>query len=371
MAKWQPPRGIRLLEMPGCPNQPFGVQWRQDGRRKTKSFRSAEAQVGFAKALAADARNIGTAAFRLDESEAREWRAFVAQLGQDASLPAVLACWNRYGKAREALSAADAVAAYLAAKEAEGVGAASLAHYRKTLGRLTARMGSTDVSKVTREQVADWLGSLGLADWSIRTHRRDAAALFSWLVKTRALAESPCDGLAPVRIIAKDAEILTVEQGRALFEKSMAEPPELLGRLALEAFAGLRFGSASEIAPEDINWTARGIQLPADRIKTRKRVFITRLPDNLWRWLGRSFVFGPWSMTPRQYLEAKSDAFTRANIPHPRNCLRHSAATYLVARDGEVGKAATMLCNSEKMIRQHYLGRATEPDGRSWFGIEP
>ena len=369
--RWEPPRGIRLIGLPQRPGKPYGVQWRVDGRAKTKSFATAEKQIEFAKDLAGGVEASGTAAFTLNTDEARTWRAFRADLGAGVDLAQVLACWRRHGGKREPLTVRDAVEQYLLAKRAENVGDAALSHYRKSLGRLVEVAGASDVSQVSSSVVADWLAGLGMAEWTVRTHRRDAKALFGWLVRQQALGDNPCDKLAPARITAKETELLTGAQGAALFAENLHQPPELLGRLALEAFAGLRFGSAAAIQPADIAWDQRGIALPADRIKTRKRVFISRLPENLWAWLGRSFIAGPWKMTPRQYLEAKGMAFAVAKIPHPRNCLRHSAATYLVARDGEVGKAATMLCNSEKMIRQHYLGRASEADGAAWFRISP
>jgi len=369
--RWEPPRGIRLIDFAQRPGRPYGVQWRIDGRAKTKTFATAEQQIEFAKDLAGGVKASGTAAFHLDPDEARTWRAFRADIGPDVDLEAVKACWRRYGAQRQALTVRDAVAQFLAAKDASGLERAAASHYAVALARLTAKMGNTDVAAVDREEVAAWVSGLGMSAWSARTHSKRARELFGWLKRSRLITDNPCDGLEPTRVIQKEAEILSVDQGRALFTENLHQPPELLGRLALEAFAGLRFGSAATIQPADIAWDQRGIALPADRIKTRKRVFITRLPDNLWAWLGRSFIAGPWKMTPRQYLEAKGEAFAVAKIPHPRNCLRHSAATYLVARDGEVGKAATMLCNSEKMIRQHYLGRASEADGAAWFRISP
>lgn len=77
-------------------------------------------------------------------------------------------------------------------------------------------------------------------------------------------------------------------------------------------------------------------------------------------------------MTPRQYLEAKSKAFVRARVPHPRNCLRHSFATYHVAANRDVARTAVILCHSSpKMLWQHYKGRGTEADGAAFFLIYP
>src|SRR5688572_4273349 len=90
---WAPPRGIRLLEFRDRPKQPYAVQWRVAGARKTKTFPTKEAQLGFAKALAGDLKTNGLSALRLNADEARDWRAFRALVGVDTDLTAVAACW--------------------------------------------------------------------------------------------------------------------------------------------------------------------------------------------------------------------------------------------------------------------------------------
>ena len=90
------PRGIRLYAVPSRPKRPHAVQWRVDGEAKTKTFKTVEAQETFARSLAGDLKQGGVAALRLDESEAREWRAFRADIG-NAPLASVLACWREYG----------------------------------------------------------------------------------------------------------------------------------------------------------------------------------------------------------------------------------------------------------------------------------
>ena len=362
---------MRLLNLATCPNRPFAVQWRSDGRRKTKNFLTETAQIDFAKAIVADAKNMGVAAYRLDPAEAMAWRAFRAQLGEAVTLDVVLACWHRHGKVRPAFTVRQAANDYLAAKEAEGVSPAALAAYGTVFNRLCAKLGNHDVGAVSCDEVAGWVAGLGMADYSRQTHAKRLRGLFSWLKRSRVISENPCDGLKPVRIVSDEVAVLTVEQTRSLFANNEGEPPELLGRLALEAFAGLRFESARQVTAGDVLFAERGIALPAAKIKTRRRQFIDGLPDNLWHWLEWSRP-AEWIMTPRQYLEAKSKAFVRARVPHPRNCLRHSFATYHVAANRDVARTAVILCHSSpKMLWQHYKGRGTEADGAAFFLIYP
>src|ERR1700694_3538259 len=155
---WQPPRGITFVPFPLRHARPYGVQWRLDGRRRTKTFETKEKQINFAKTLAGDAKQNGLAAFRLDDGEAREWRAFRAMIGADADLATVAACWER-NKANTAasLTVITAIADYTAAKKGEGVDEASLAHYTPIFDRLEDAMGTLNVGEVTPEHVTEFM----------------------------------------------------------------------------------------------------------------------------------------------------------------------------------------------------------------------
>lgn len=79
------PRSIRLYDPPDRVKLPHYVMWRVDGKQKTKAFKSQEKQIDFAKSLFGDVKKVGLDAFRLNEGEARSWRAFRLLIG-DAPL---------------------------------------------------------------------------------------------------------------------------------------------------------------------------------------------------------------------------------------------------------------------------------------------
>jgi hypothetical protein len=77
-------------------------------------------------------------------------------------------------------------------------------------------------------------------------------------------------------------------------------------------------------------------------------------------------------MTKRQYLEAKSLAFVRASVPHPRNCLRKCFATYHLASGGNAGHTAAILCHTSLVkLLNDYNGIASSETGAKWFQILP
>lgn len=363
-----------MLHLPNCKNKPFAVQWRIDGKRKTKNFATEAAQVKFAKGKVAEVKSHGTDALRLDGPEIAAWRAFRGVVGESASLSEVAECWRKYGGGKPpAITVAKAIEKMTEAKKAEGVVPTTIKHYVAVHRRLIETMGERPIDEVTREDVAAWIAGLVMEPWSVRTHFIRVRSLFTWLRVNRHLTHSPCDGMKAPRITAAEVGILTIEQARELFgAKNCAASRELMGRLALEAFAGLRFSSAALIGAGDIQEAEGGIVLAAAKIKTRRRQFIDGLPDNLWAWLKWSKP-DEWKMqSAHDYMHAKSMAFVRAGVANTGNVLRHSFCTYHIAAHKDASRTSVILCHSSpKMLYQHYRGNAAESQGRAWFEIQP
>jgi integrase len=63
--------------------------------------------------------------------------------------------------------------------------------------------------------------------------------------------------------------------------------------------------------------------------------------------------------------------FRLAQVTPPDNGLRHSFASYWLARTGAegVGKLAIQLGDSESVAKRHYIESLMPGDGDAWFGI--
>jgi hypothetical protein len=92
---------------------------------------------------------------------------------------------------------------------------------------------------------------------------------------------------------------------------------DTIGRLALEAFAGIRFGCASRLEIEDINFVDRGINLPAHKLKTvmttGRRHYIDGLPDSLWEWLNIATP-DTWTLSGSEWMHIITDIFLKARV---------------------------------------------------------
>lgn len=368
--KWTPPRGIRFIELANCPLSPYAVQWRSEGKRKTKTFRTKELRERYATTLARDVKQYGVSAYRLDEAEAKSWRSFRAQVG-DADLDDVARHWLRSGVlSKSTTTVAAAIADYIGAKTAEGLSRNSLNHFKRDLEYFgKSFVGS--VAAVARAAVEKWLGGLPVKPITKKTYLKRVRALFSWLRERHDVAVNPCDGIKSPKVIDEEVSTYSLQQGRDLFDKNAKQSREVLGRLALEAFAGLRTSSAGKVTAADINFGDKGIGLPAANIKTRRREYIDGLPDNLWKWLEWAKP-ETWKLNPRNYQSAKGLARVRADLPELHNALRHSFCSYHIAAHKDQSRTSVILCHtSPRTLWRHYKGKATTTDGIAWFQIVP
>ena len=267
--------------------------------------------------------------------------------------------------------AADASARYLTARASEGIEKATLCHARKDMSRFVAKFGSRLLGDIKPDELRAWLTTLPFSEVTKRNHYKRVNAFWKWARLEGLAAVNPCDSIKSPARESNDVSVLSVADVQKLFETAARLRPQVCAKLALEAFAGLRFSSAARLVKADVNFKDKGITLPAAKIKTRRRHYIDGLPTNLWRWL-RVAPPEAWTLTERQYLTLKGEAFTLAGVTNPGNVLRHSFCSYHVAANKDAARTAVILCHANpSMLYQHYKGRAAEKDARSYFRIKP
>jgi hypothetical protein len=364
--RWTPPRGIRLACIPNR-GSPFGVYWTKDGKRQSKFLKSESDQIRFAKEIASDLEKYGSDSLTWNRQELSEWSRFKADY-PDTSIRDLLDCWKRFGNLETRKTISELIPQFKREKIAKGVSADTQTAYKNHLGRFSRNFGSRLIDSVKPGPLFDWLQSLPFGPVTRSNHRKTVRTFYSW-ANLRGYATSNPAKLVEDEKVVKEIEILTVEEGRQFFAAN--RDTVAIGRLALEAFGLFRYSSAKRLLPSDINWSEKGITLPAAQIKTARRKYVDGHPDNLWQWL----EFAPvecWKLPERQYQEEKRFAFMRAEIAHPKNCLRHSACTYHYAAFKNPGLTASLMAHTNlATMEQFYRGRATHTEGLDWFGIVP
>lgn len=390
------PRGITLAR-----RQDRGGKWqvnwveRVEGKRlrKAKLFESKEAAACFADELAAKVEEHGV---RILSFDPRKWERFVeleaALDGADFS--EVIDVWREHliRRRRRNILTGDAVREFLEILTLEGISTDHMRHVRKHLERLVDFVGeATPLLDVSSGNIRDWLNMLadggaddeaegaGFAPLTIRHHLKDVRAFF---VRARAehwIEESPADKsrVKGPKVKAGEKLALSIAEAKKLFEANREH--RVVGCLALEAFAGVRYTGAVRLRREHVNWEDRLIVLPADQHKSESRHVLDGLPENVWAWLRHADKLEKfWEMTQRQYLDEKAEAFARAGVENPGNILRRSFCSWNIARLGDANQVAVwMQHRSPEMLYRQYktsrtrTGFVTKKEAPAWTKIVP
>jgi integrase len=387
-------KGVRNLpDRPGRPN-PFGVEWserewdaelgREARRVKRQFFPTAELRDSRASSLR-KARREGSLR-TMSRREVDEWAAFQTAIA-GASWQDVVAGWRAHleagGEVVSPVTVEDFAKTYLANIEAKAdrgeLAAGTATQRRHKIGLFRLTHGAVRLADIKDRDVRAWLDSHKLTEAGTRNNYLKILRTFFTAAKdAKLVTANPCEPVRPWKEHKKEVGILTVPQLAHLLDTAVtftdadgSKPYAItIRRLALEAFAGIRFGSALRLKPEDVKREDRGILHPAESIKTKRRQYVEGFPENLWAWL--DIAPDDSELTDRQYMELKSTLFHVARVPHPRNCLRHGFATYHLASRSNPGQTALLLCHrNQGQLWDHYKGNATAADGRKWETITP
>lgn len=376
-AKKPQTRGIRVYTREDRPGRVF-VQWgaKIDGKRKlkTKSFASQSAANEFALALKQKRREHGSAALNFDPVSHRRFLDFQEAIG-NADLFEVLKVWQDHQRRKSAFTLFFAVEKYLAIHREEISTEKNKTHVALHLSRFCEFSGNRPLHEIDSDSIREFLRQLretkDFQAVTVRHHLRTLKAFFNRATIEQWSVENPAARVPSPRVNDQEVSVMPLADAKTLFSFIQNNP--IAPRLALEAFGGLRNASAEKLRLEDIDWSNRGITLPAASHKSRKRHYIENQPENLWTWLEawRNDP-RPWKMTRRQCLEAKSKAFLDSGVPHPHNVLRHSFCSYHIAMRTDAALTAVLLQHrNPSTLYQHYKGRATASDAEAFFSIVP
>lgn len=377
------PKGMWFENKPGAP-LPFMARWRMPGGKKdSQAFETERDRADFATAWAEKRKDYGRAAVHVSPRDAEALEEFKRLTG-GADLLAVAREWmTMRGIVEGNLLLEDAVKKYKAAMAGRMVSADSEDQLDLHLDRLLKAFPRARLADLNAAAINGWLANLSTprggeaAPRTKRSHRGTLDRMLDYAVGAGWLTRSPMSAVPVPQPESDDVSILTVEQAVRLF--AAAKGTRCVGRLALEAFGGLRFSSAQRIAKDDLALDVGGITFPGAKHKTGKRHYVEGFPSNLWEWV-KSAPASCWSLSPRLYALDKRACFEAAELKGGddqddeglRNCLRHSFATYHLAANRDAARTAFLLTHSKPtMLYQHYAGRATQQAGKSFFEIPP
>ena len=243
-------------------------------------------------------------------------------------------------------------------------------NYKKTmrqwLEKFTDKLGYLKIPAVTQNDIKPIYAEV--PERSKSTWKNRCSSFFGWAVKNSYCVDNPAEKLQTPILDRKRPHILSVEQCRTLLSKC---PIKSLPGLVLMLFAGIRPFEAKQVTQPAISFDKQSITIDGEIAKTRS-FRVIKMSDNLMSWIqyckkeGMRFPFSP---ALKQMTEQFSVILNLKTWP--RDCLRHTAASYMLMRDKSADKVALELGNSPQILHRHYKNLVSEEDCEAFWKILP
>jgi integrase len=354
------------------------VTWPKIGKGRNRQFfkDKTEAETVFDQKKI-EQENFGTAGLAFDDKKRGEYLKCAEKLepfGKTIS-DAVNFYVPHLRALKRTCTAAELVDELLKVKEADGVSERYLSDLRSRLTRFSDSFDGKQIAEMTAPQIDEWLRSLSneetgnrLSPVTRNNFRRVLITAFSFALGRGYCVGNPSEETAKAKEIESPVGILTVEETARLLENAA---PELLPYIAIGAFAGLRRAELEQLDWKEVDLQSALIEVTASKAKTARRRFV-KIQPNLGRWLQPHAQLSG-NVTPPGYRVLLENARDAAGITEwPQNALRHSFASYHLARFNDAALLALELGHTNSnLVFQHYRQLVKPKQAERYWKIAP
>ena len=356
----------------------FCVTWPKIGNgRNRRFFKDRREAETFLQSKRIERENYGTAGTSFNERQRAEYLECAESLKPfNATIrDAVNFYLPHLHATKRTCTAVQLVDELLKIKEADGASERYLSDLRSRLTQFAESFNGKPVAEITAPEVDQWLRSLGdketgkrLAATTRNNFRRVLIVAFNFARERGYSVGNPAEKSAKAKVIESAVGILTVEQTARLLESAV---PELVPYVAIGAFAGLRRAELERLDWREIDLHAGLIEVTAKKAKSARRRFV-RIQSNLAKWL-QPYVQLSGYVTPPKYRELLDAAREVARIEQwPHNALRHSFASYHLARFNDAAALALELGHTNSnLVFQHYRQLVKPKQAERYWKIVP
>jgi len=343
------------------------------GGRIRRTFKDREEAKGYYDLAKAQIQDFGNAAMSISDalrSEAVKCSQMLQPFGKTIS-DATRFYADHLNDITRSQTVSHAVSALQAACKADGKSVRYLRDLKYRLGRFEKDFGSRHVAEITTSDIDQWLRQLGLGSVSRNSFRRRLVKLFKFAKTSGWCRTVPAAESARVREVSDEIGILTPGELSGLLQVASEET---IPYWTIGAFAGLRASEIERLDWADVN--LRRIRVRAKHAKTASRRLVDIQP-NLRKWLlpyrGRTGKIAPENLRVKLLADRKraADAGTLTR-KWPSNALRHSFASYYLARFDDAAKLALQLGHvGQDIIFRHYREVVTRAEANRYWKIAP
>jgi integrase len=360
------------------PRYAYRVRWNQAGKRSDRYFTTKAAAARFAVEKDVELINEGRKHGEFTDSERRailSAREIGRQMEADGikgfTIEAALDHYATHIKSlRSSKSVKLAINEFLDHREAEAKSTLHLRDLKYRLARFNKSFGPRLMASFNTKELDRWLVGIKGAPTTRANYRRILSNLFTFANSRGYCGENPVKATTKAKIKSKPPGILTPKETAALLTNCS---PEILPAVAIGAFAGLRAAEIARLDWGQVNLERGFIEVTAENAKSAKRRLV-EITDNLKAWLApHALTEGRVSVTEMVYRSRLATARDDAKLKQwPANALRHSFATYSLAKGQNAAKTALQLGHAgTEILFGHYIELAEPKDGVAYFDILP
>lgn len=338
--------------------------------RQRRFFKDQKEAKTFFELKKVEKENHGAAGLSLSDAQRAEYLDCRRLLEPfNASLREAVAFYLPHVKARNgSCSITDLVERLLKEKQTEGKSERYQKDLRLRLGAFATAYPAKLAAEVTHSDVEGWLHGLGLSPVSRNNYRRVLVVLFNFAKAHNFCVANPAELVGQAKVIDKPPGILSPDQAASLLERADAE---LIPYIAIGLFAGLRRAELQRLDWREIKLAQGFIEVSAKNSKTARRRLV-HVETNLAEWL-RPYVKVAGQVCPINFENLFERARSEAGIADwPDNALRHSFASFHLAKFCDAGRTALELGHSDtKLLFTAYREICTKADAERYWSITP
>lgn len=249
----------------------------------------------------------------------------------------------------------EVIAELLQRKSGDGLRESTISSYKTAMGVFAKQFGKSVIGELSSGTVQQWLD--GITNKTTRDfYFRNLSVLFGFAHQKGYCATHITKKISRPKTEETPIEILPVPQLQLILETARKNKHlrDTIPALVIGAFAGLRSSEIAKLEWNEIDLDSRTIEVKAVKSKTRQRRIVD-IADNLTQWL-TPFVRKEGFIKPAGYRERLDILKEKVKLETwPRNCLRHSFASYHLAYHKDAAKTAFQLGHhNTDMLFKHY-----------------
>lgn len=347
------------------------VRYQVGGKRTSRVFPTKAEAEGHAAEVRVKVANEGAAAFHLP-ARMRDEAAKAIEVLKPYGVTITDAV-NHYVKTvlayRNAPPISEIVTRMVAEAENNKRRDRTVRELRERMKRFAQTFGTRQISSLSVEEVKDYLDDPTLAAQTRIHNATKISQLFNFAIRNGWADTNPVKNITRPSIDDSAPGILTPDQAANLL--AHAEKYQLLPYVAIGLFAGLRSAELDRLEWSAVKLTERCIIVVAEIAKRRSRR-VVEINDTLAQWL--TLCAKPSGKVVPIYNLGRSvqTLATAAGIKEwPHNALRHSFASYHLAKYGDATKTSFQMGNDPVMVHNHYKGLVTNGDVERFWNLRP